>query len=250
MPKLKAPATTITQAFAFAAPLASVAAVDIAAAGLVLGGAPLSVEGVPTLSGNTVSLVLRGGAEGETYDVQIRVAYAGGGEAASDVQIVVLRDAWTMDDGAPGMVGLHGLIDRFGFAEMVNATSDGRGSIDVDWLIGAMRDAQSLVAAELSRSYDLPLPSLPGIIATALCDLAIERLHRRAAPDTVALNAKVARAQLERVGKGVLSLPGISGRVAQTQASDGGAAVLHDDLGGVAGFDRYASGDVFRRDDC
>lgn len=247
--RLKSPTANLALTVAFAAVLVSVVAVEIHPLGLVQGGEPLALEGEASASGNTASFALRGGAEGECYDITVRAAYAGGDQAASELRIVALRDDWAMDDGSAGMAGLHAFVMRLGHDETVVATAgDAPGVIDVDWLIGVMRDAQSLVAGELSRRYDLPLPSIPGIVATALCDLAVERLYRRGVPEYAKEKASIARKLMERVGRGDMPLPGVTGRIVQTQASDGGSTVLHDDLGGVSGLADYASGAAFLQD--
>lgn len=240
-PKLLSPITPTMVALAFGQVVTAVSAVLVQPHGLVQGGAPLAGLGVPA-GGVAVGLTLTGGADGERYDIAVTATHAGGAASEITLQAICIDPEWTMDDGSPGMVDLHAFVDRFGVENTIAATSDGGGVINRRSLIAALRDAQARAFAELARRYTLPPAFMPAVVTAAIYDIAAERMYAREVPDHVALAARVARGDLQRMGSGDLPLPGLAGVIAPGGGSEGGFAIHPGDTSFVGGLGDYVRG--------
>lgn len=211
-----------------------VAAVLVQPQGLVLGGAPLTAAS--SFSGNAVTLTLTGGAEGERYTLTPRV-HLGATDAEQELAVAVLAKAWAMPDGSAAWLDIHEFVNRFGFDETLSATDNGDGLIDRAFLVAKLQDAQAEAEANIAARYALPLATVPGIIKTAISDLARARLYRRGVPDEVAENAKMQRRLLERIASGALPLPLYSGEAAESATGD--APILFHTSSAASGLEGY-----------
>lgn len=204
---IKQPAEVLRQPMTFNGVLtvSAVESVDVIARGAV-GGSPL--QAVPELFASALTLVLSGGADGESYLVSVRVSDADGQSVEGELEVAVIDAAWAMPDGGAPYLTIAEFVDRFGLPETVRMT-DGRGDgrIDRAVLVSALVDAQAMTDAHIAGRYAVPLSTVPQIVKTWVADLARSRLYPGGAPDGVADAAKMAMRQLERLSTGALPLP-------------------------------------------
>lgn len=99
------------------------------------------------------------------------------------------------------------LIARFGEAELIQLT-DRAGAHAVDGAIAqrALDDAAAEIDGYLASRYQLPLPTVPPLLARIACDIARYLLWEDRASDEVRRRYEDARRMLEAIGKGAVSL--------------------------------------------
>ncbi len=220
-PILLDPAVSQSVTLAFTAPVTALGAVTIQPHGLIPGAR--GVTAVPTLASGQVSLALTGGSDGERYDVSVRATLATGAVGEREINIAAINPGWAMMDGSIGWLSLTGFIERFGLEETIIATDrDGSRTIDRAYLIGALRDAQAECEAFVAGRYALPLSTVPGLLQTAVADLARARLYPRGSPDGVTNAAAAQRRILERISQGAIPLPGVGGIAPTASAGEDG----------------------------
>jgi phage gp36-like protein len=220
-PILLDPTTGQSVTLGFTAAVTALGPVTVQPHGLVPGAK--GITATPTLVSGQVSLALAGGSDGERYDVSVRATLAAGAVGEREISIVAITSSWIMPDGSNGWLSLTGFIERFGLEETIIATDrEGSRTIDRAYLIGAMRDAQAECEAFVAAHYALPLSAVPGLLQTAVADLARVRLYPRGVPDGVAAAATAQRRILERISTGGLPLPGVGGTAPATSAGDDG----------------------------
>lgn len=225
-PLFKDPAEDLLEALSFSSAAISVNSIVVAPLGLVAGAAPMTAVGVVQSGG--IWVTLSGGTDGERYSVTVRANFALGGPGERSFEVVAIDPDWTMPDGSIGWLSVIEFVDRYGFEETVIAT-DARssGTIDRRFLIGALRDAQAEAETNLAGLYALPLNLTPGVLKTAVADIARIRLYPRGAPDGVVEAAKAQRRLLERVASGALTLPGVAGVAAQAAPTSDAPTAFH-----------------------
>lgn len=216
----------------FAAAVMAVTGVTVTPRGLVPGAA--KVVAATAIAAGAVQLTLTGGTDGERYDVAIAVTLTGGAPATRDLDVAAIAADWAMPDGSTGWLSVTEFVERYGIDETIDVTAQAaNGAYDRVFLIGALRDAQAEVEANIAAKYALPLTIVPAIVKTAVADLARLRLHPRGAPDAVAEAAKAQRRTLERIASGALPLPLPAG--AALDASDSAAPVSYHSGGRTYG---------------
>ena len=247
--RIVSPSAPLVVDLVFAGALASVGAVSVQPLNLGRGGAPLAGSGELASGVGRVAVTLTGGADGEQYDVSVRGVLAAGGEAELGFQLICIDPAWSMADGAAGLVSLIEFAQGFGVYELLRAgTAPGSQVIDRTWVIAALRDAQARAMAEVARRYALPLAFTPDLLKTAISDIAAERLYRRdKPPEHIVSAAKVARGDLQRIGSGDLPLAGLAGLIVSTGGSEGGFAVHPGDTSYLSGLGDYVRGNHYDR---
>lgn len=96
---------------------------------------------------------------------------------------------------------------RFGLDELVARTNRAGGTtVDADVLGRALADADAEIDGYLASRYNLPLPTVPPVLARIACDIARYRLWEDIASDDVRRRYEDARRLLEAISKGVVSL--------------------------------------------
>lgn len=119
---------------------------------------------------------------------------------------------------------LDDLIARAGEDEIRQvADRDRDGEIDPVVITEALEHADNLVNGYVGTKYALPLSPAPDLVRTWAIDIARHRLHFQGPPDYVVKDYEKALASLERVAKGLISLP-VSG--AETPASSAGTVMF------------------------
>lgn len=99
------------------------------------------------------------------------------------------------------------LIDRFGQEELIQLTDRANaGSIDAAVLDRAIADAGAEINGHLAGRYQLPLATVPEIIALYCGDIARYRLYDDHAPEEVRNRYKDAVDFLKLVAKGTVRL--------------------------------------------
>jgi len=119
---------------------------------------------------------------------------------------------------------LDDLIARAGEDEIRQiADRDRDGVIDPDVIARALEHADNLVNGYVGAKYALPLSPVPDLVRTWSIDIARHRLHYQGPPDYVVKDYEKALASLERVAKGLISLP-VAG--VDTPASSSGTVMF------------------------
>lgn len=119
---------------------------------------------------------------------------------------------------------LEDLIARAGEDEIRQiADRDRDGVIDPDVIAEALEHADNLVNGYVGTKYALPLSPVPDLVRTWSIDIARHRLHYQGPPDYVVKDYEKALASLERVSKGLISLP-VAG--VDTPASSSGTVMF------------------------
>lgn len=153
-----------------------------------------------------VDVTLTGGSEGERYAVTFSMQDEGG-QVSETVDVLVITSDWEMPDGQPGWLTIGDFAMKFGTDETITATDNGSGTIDRNYLIGALQDAQAEVEVNLASAGYAFGSAVPVIVKTIIADLARARLYPRGLPDGVADQAKIQRRFLERLTSGQVRLP-------------------------------------------
>lgn len=133
------------------------------------------------------------------------------------------------------------LIARFGEEELIQLT-DRAGAHAVDSAIAqrALDDASAEMDGYLAVRYQLPLPTVPTLLARIACDVARYRLWEDHASDEVRRRYEDARRLLEAIAKGLVSLglpanlpPAAQPQLSLAAAKSGPAPVFGpDQMGG------------------
>ncbi|NLO90674.1 MAG: DUF1320 domain-containing protein [Elusimicrobia bacterium] len=114
------------------------------------------------------------------------------------------------------------LSGRLSTAELVQLTDDAfTGAPNMDIIAQAISDAQEEIDGYLRGRYTLPLGSVPGLIKTIAVDLTAYRLYkRRKQLGSAELEElyKGAVSKLEKLQRGVITLPTETGAPAQPSA--------------------------------
>lgn len=186
-----------------APPAASAELVSIVARS---GGEPALTAEI-TVDDGSVHMRIERGDEGESYIVTVDVTTTEGDVRRVEQEIAVCTPGWTMPDGGTGYLTISEFVDIVGLDEAVLMTDrTGSRRIDRDYLVAALRAAQSTVDLNLSARYRLPLAVVPQGVKTMVADLARSRLYPRGAPDGVAQTVKDANALLARISAGTIKL--------------------------------------------
>jgi phage gp36-like protein len=102
------------------------------------------------------------------------------------------------------------LATRYGADRLVHLTDrDGDGIGDDPMINQAIADAEAEIDGYLAARYQLPLPTVPAILARIACDIAIYRLLSLRAMgdiDDARRRYEDARRLLEAIAKGMVSL--------------------------------------------
>lgn len=198
---------------------------DAAARGLVPGA--IALVPVATIAGNAVEIALVSGTDGERYLVTLRVEDAAGQLLEREIEVAVVESVWALPDGGAPYLSIGDFVRRYGLDEVVKMTDGtGAGRIDRDLLTGALSDAQAIVDAHLAGRYQLPLATVPAMIALIVADLARARLYPRGAPEGVADAAKAAERRLERYQSGAMTLDVATAGVAQPEPAESVTPIL------------------------
>lgn len=222
-PIIKQPAESLVYEFDFAARLGAMAltaidAVVITARGQVAPIVALTV-GAQSTSGAAARLRLDGGTDGELYHLAITVTDAGAQRHQLDAEFAVIDLAWTVPSVATTYVTLAEFVTRFGIEATVRLTDEaGTGRVDKARIARELADAEALAEGWLAGRFALPIVPTPPLLAVAILDLAMLRLHRGEAPAGVASAGKQAIATLEALGKGTMTLPGTAAQPAAVPA--------------------------------
>lgn len=212
-PIIKQPAEQLVYEFDFssrlgAGSLASIDSVAITPRGQVAQLLALTV-GAQAVAGAAARLRLDGGTDGELYLLTITVADASGQRHQLEAEFAVIDLAWTVPGVTTQYVTLADFVARFGIEATARLTDEGgTGRIDKARITGALVDAQAIAEGWLAGRFALPISPTPPLLATAILDLAMLRLHRGEAPAGVASAGKQAISVLEALGKGTMTLPG------------------------------------------
>lgn len=122
------------------------------------------------------------------------------------------------------------MTDRFGAVELAQLTDRDNGLvIDATVLGRALADADAEIDAYLATRYQLPLASVPPVLARMAADVARYRLYDDRATDAVRTRYEDAVALLKRMASGDVQLPaavpllattGGSGNAVKTRSAD------------------------------
>lgn len=241
-PIVKQPAEQLVYEFDFAARLGAMAltaivSVVITARGQVAEVSPLTVGG-QSFAGAAARLRLDGGTDGEIYHLAITVTDAGGQRHQLDAEFAVIDLSWTVPSVTTTYVTLADFVARFGIETAVRLTDElGTGRIDKARIAGVLADAEALAEGWLAGRFALPIVPTPPLLAAAILDLAMLRLHRGEAPAGVASAGKQAITTLEALGKGTMTFPGTAAQPADAPAdpvvfSSGGRQFTDQTLAG------------------
>lgn len=223
-------------AFDTLSPIAAVLATTVTARGLVPGAAALIAQA--SLAAGLATLSLSGGGDGERYLVTIRVRDTQAAELESEIEVAVVEASWSLPDGGVPYLSITDFVKRFTLEEVVRMTdATGAGRIDRELLTGALADAQAIADFHIGARYQVPLATVPPIVATAIGDIARARLYPRGAPEGVADAAKAATRLLERVQSGAAPLAGLPSGTSPTVEASSEAPVMF-----VAGRRAYPDG--------
>lgn len=119
---------------------------------------------------------------------------------------------------------LDDLIARAGEDEIRQiADRDRDGVIDPAVIQEALEHADNLVNGYVGTKYSLPFAAVPDLVTTWAIDIARHRLHYQGPPDYVVKDYEKALSSLERVAKGLISLP-VAG--VETAASSSGTVMF------------------------
>lgn len=119
---------------------------------------------------------------------------------------------------------LSDLIARAGEVEIQQISDRDRdGEIDADVISEALEHADNLVNGYIGTKYSLPFASVPDLVTTWAIDIARHRLHYQGPPEYVEEDYKRAIASLEKVARGLISLP-VAG--VDTPASSSGTVMF------------------------
>lgn len=242
MPQIKQPAEQLIFSFDFsqrlgAETITAIQSATITARGRVAQVTALSI-GAQAFAGAVARLRIDGGTDGESYLVRLRVTDTAGQSHELDGEFDVLDLTWTVPDVSTTYVSLADFVARFGVEAAVRLTDEaGTGRIDKARITGALVDAQAIADGWLAGRFSLPISPTPPLLATAILDLAMLRLHRGDAPAGVASAGKQAMNTLEALGKGTMTLPGTAALPAATPAdpvvySTGGRQFTDNSLAG------------------
>lgn len=200
--------------------------------GLVAQVTQLSVTEI--LTGNALTFQIFGGTDGECYLITVKAEVTGGERRETEFQVWVIDATWQMPDGGAAMVTISEFVQRYGIDETVRMTDTrGDGRIDRDRIVTALVDAQALAEAHIGQRYALPLPTVPVLIKSFICDIARSRLYAGEAPEGIAGAAKSAIRSLERIQSGQMAIPGQTAATAPSETpvlSAGGGRLYPDGL--------------------
>lgn len=125
---------------------------------------------------------------------------------------------------------------RFGVDELTQLTDRvGAGVPDAAIVARALADADAEIDGYLASRYDLPLTTVPPVLARIACDIARYRLWEDRASEEVRLRYEDARRMLESIARGQVSLglPAANAAPALAEVSLGNARVMtRDGTGG------------------
>lgn len=159
------------------------------------------------IEAGAVIVIASGGVDGERYLITVRAELADGTVQEQELDLAVIDGAWAMPDGGTPYLSIADFVGRFGFDETVRMTDgEGAGRIDRALLTSALADAQAVADAYLAVRYQVPLASVPPIVAMTVADLARARLYPRGAPEGIAEAAKLAEQRLKSIQAGNISL--------------------------------------------
>lgn len=155
----------------------------------------------------SVVVVASGGLDGERYLITVRAQLANGELVERELDLAIVDGRWAMPDGGAPYLSIAEFVGRFGFDETVRMTDgEGAGRIDRALLIGALADAQAIADSYLGVRYQVPLSTVPPVVAMIVADLARARLYPRGAPEGIAEAAKLAEARLKSIQAGGMNL--------------------------------------------
>lgn len=133
---------------------------------------------------------------------------------------------------------LADLIARFGEEEITQRTDRvNAGTPDAAIAARALDDASAEIDGYLATRYQLPLPTVPAMLARIACDIARYRLWEDLASPEVRQRYEDARRLLESISRGVVSLglpanlPPAAQPALSLAAAKSGPAPRFDDAG-------------------
>ncbi len=109
---------------------------------------------------------------------------------------------------------LQDLVDRYGEDELIQLTDDaGAGTVDVARVDRALADATNEINGYLSTNYQIPLTTVPDLVALWCVNIARYRLwsRRDLVPELVSQLYRDALKQLDAAAAGRINLPGAAG---------------------------------------
>lgn len=177
----------------------------------------LNVVGVPIQTDNEIQVEWGGGTDGVTYLTTVKVRDSQGQDHEMEGEIVVADVQFVLPTGVvtPYITGEE-YADRFGFEETVRLTDqDRKGVIDVARLKAALADATEYADGFMAVRYPLPFAPAPTMLKGIVAALAREKLHSQRPLPQVTAEADRARATLEKINAGKISLVAETGAVVE-----------------------------------
>jgi len=109
---------------------------------------------------------------------------------------------------------LQQLVDKHGermLIELTDRADPPTGEIEEDVVARELANADAMIDGYLAARYKLPLAELPALLVPIAQAITIYKLHVYSAPEKIAEDYKSAVADLDRIAKGTIRLPGAAG---------------------------------------
>jgi phage gp36-like protein len=121
------------------------------------------------------------------------------------------------------------LTDRFGAVEIAQLSDRTNGAVVDAVVVGrALSDADAEIDAYLATRYQLPLASVPPVLARMAADVARYRLYDDKAVESVRVRYQDAVSLLKRMARGEVQLPAALPLAATTSGAGNAVAARTD----------------------
>lgn len=124
---------------------------------------------------------------------------------------------------------LQQLIDKCGERMLVELTDRGEpetGEIVESVVDRELANADAMIDGYLAARYQLPLAEVPALLPPLAVAITIYKLHINSVPEKIEADYKAAVADLDRISRGIIRLPGAAG---VEPTSSGASGVLTND---------------------
>jgi phage gp36-like protein len=109
---------------------------------------------------------------------------------------------------------LQQLIDKHGetmLIELTDRADPPTGAIEESVALRELANADAMIDGYLAARYALPLAEVPALLPPLAIAITIYKLHVYSAPEKIEADYKAAVADLDRIARGTIRLPGAAG---------------------------------------
>ncbi len=124
---------------------------------------------------------------------------------------------------------LQQMIDKHGetmLVELTDRAAPPAGEIEEAVVLQELANTDAMIDGYLAARYKLPLSEVPALLVPLAIAITIYKLHVYSAPEKIEADYKAAVADLDRIARGIIRLPGAAG---VEPASSGASGVRTND---------------------